>query len=44
MDIRKKFFMERVVRNWNRLPNEVVESLSLMVFKKCEDMAYQDVV
>ena len=33
MDIRKKFFTQRVVTHWNRLPKEAVDAPSLEAFK-----------
>ena len=38
----KNFFTERVVRHWNRLSREVVESPSLEEFRKHVDMALWD--
>ena len=44
MDIRKKFFTVRVVRPWNRLPREVVDALSLEVFKARLDGALSNLI
>ena len=32
-NMRKKFFITRVMEHWNRLPREAVESPSMKIFK-----------
>ena len=44
LDIRKRFFTERVVAHWNRLLREAVAALSLSAFKKHLDCALGHVV
>ena len=39
LDMRRKFFTQRVVTHWNRLPKEVVDAPSLEAFKARLDMA-----
>ena len=44
LDIRKKFFTQRVVTQWNRLPKEVVDAPSLEAFKARLDVALGSLV
>ena len=44
LDIRKKFFTQRVVPPWSRLPEEVVDIPSLEAFKATLDVALGSLV
>ena len=44
LDIRRKFFTQRVVMHWNRLPKEAVNTPSLEAFKARLDVALGSLV
>ena len=44
LDSRKKFFTQRVVTQWNRLPEDVVDAPSLEAFKARLDVALGSLV
>ena len=44
LDIRRKFFTQRVVTHWNKLPKEDVDAPSLEAFKARLDVALDSLV
>ncbi|KAK4829591.1 hypothetical protein QYF61_005691 [Mycteria americana] len=44
LDIRKNFFTGRVIKHWNRLLRQVVESPSLEIFERRGDVVLRDMV
>jgi len=44
LDIRRKFFTQRALTHWNRLPKEVVDAPSLEAFKARLDVALGSLV
>ena len=44
LDIRKKFFMMKMVTHWNRLPREAADATSLEVFKARWDGALSNLI
>lgn len=44
LDIWKNLFSESVFKHWNKLPREVIESLSLEIFKKHVNVSLRDMV
>ena len=44
LDMRRKFFTQRVVRHWDRLPKEAVDAPYLQAFKARMDVALGSLV
>jgi len=44
LDIRRKFFTQKMVKHWNRLPTEVLDAPSLEAFRARLDVALGSLV
>ena len=44
LDVRKKFFTQKVVAHWNSFPKEVVDAPSLEAFKAMLDVSLGSLV
>ena len=44
LDVRKKFFTQRLLRHWNRLPREVIDVPSVGAFKARLDGALHSLI
>ena len=44
LDIRKTFFIKRVIKHWNRLSREVMESPPVEAFRRHVDVVLRDMV
>jgi len=44
LDKGKNFFMDRIIKHWNRLLREVMQSLAKEVCKRCMEVALTDMV
>jgi len=43
-DVQQNIITERAVKHWNRLPREVVESISWEVFRRHVEVTLRDMV